>query len=242
MTPARYLNKPKAHPEYANEKISMPYGMNAKGVLLAIDDVYSYLFALNHESIQHGYPRLEDLMQPAGFSGLLSNIVVRAMASAFSTASPGLAVNTHLNGRPDLVPRAKYPDDYILRGDEGVEVKTSRSTGGWQGHNAESGWILIFQVDIDITTMPLYDRRPTEVVRVMIANLELSDWTFSGRSETSRRTPTASINPSGKAKLLAGAVYDRANAPPVADLFAAEPASGLLPMPPKRTRRPTRSR
>lgn len=242
MTPARYLNRPQARKEYANRRVVMPYGMNADGIVLAIDDVYSYLFALNHESIQHGYPRLEDLMQPAGYSGLLSNIVVRAMANAFSTASPGLAANTHLNGRPDLVPRALYPNDYVLQGTEGVEVKTSRFASGWQGHNPETGWLLIFQVDVDIETMPIYNRRPTEVVRVMIAKLDASDWTFAGRSATSRRTPTASINQSGKAKLIAGAVYDRANAPPIADLRAAERASGLLPMPPKRTRRPTRSR
>ena len=242
MTPARYLNRPKALMDYANPDVVMPYGMDANGIVAAIEDVYSYLFALNHESIQHGYPRLEDLMQPAGYSGLLSNIVVRAMANAFSSASPGLAVNTHLNGRPDLIPRALYPNDYALQATEGVEVKTSRFKSGWQGHNAEAGWILIFQVDVDIETMPIYNRRPTEVVRVMIARLELSDWTFSGRSETSRRTPTASINPSGKAKLEAGAVYDRANAPQPGGLFSAAPVSGLLPMPPKRTRRPTRSR
>ena len=35
------------------------------------------------------------------------------------------------------------------------------------------------------------------------------DWTFSGRREGSRRTPTASINPNGLQKLEAGAVYAR---------------------------------
>ena len=41
MTPARFLDRPKDNPDYADDQMLIPYGMNAKGVLLAIDDVYS---------------------------------------------------------------------------------------------------------------------------------------------------------------------------------------------------------
>jgi len=51
MTPARYLNRPKALMDYANPDVAMPYGMDANGIVAAIEDVYSYLFALNHESL-----------------------------------------------------------------------------------------------------------------------------------------------------------------------------------------------
>lgn len=181
--------------------------MTAAGVVAAVSDVYSYLHALNASSVEYGYGRLEDIMQPAGFSGLMSNVFVRALAREFSNATPGLAMNQHGNGRPDLVPRAVYEDDYILHGTEGVEVKASRATSGWQGHNAEAGWLMIVQFDIDIVTTPVYDRAPTTITRVMLAHLDADDWNVSGRSETSRRTPTASINQSGKEKLWSGIVY-----------------------------------
>src|SRR3954462_2677767 len=112
----RYLERPEAKREDANESVVLPYGVTAKGFVDAINDMYSYLHALNKASIEHGYNRLEDLMQPAGFSGLLSNVFVRSIARQFGTAVPGLAVNQHGGGRPDLVPRAKYQNDSVLQG------------------------------------------------------------------------------------------------------------------------------
>jgi hypothetical protein len=208
-----YLERPEAKPEEAVQTIALPYGMTAQGVVKAVNDTYSYLHALNKASIEHGYNRLEDLMQPAGFSGLLSNVFVRSIAKQFATATPGLAINQMGKGRPDLIPRAMYPGDAVHRGDDGVEVKASRSLSGWQGHNAELGWLLVVQFSVDVRTEPVYDRAPTVVNRVMLAELELSDWNYSGRGEGSRRTPTASVNESGFQKLAKGAVYVRAGAP-----------------------------
>jgi hypothetical protein len=209
MSPPRYLDRPQAEPAHADDSVVLPYGMTATGVVAAVNDLYGYLHALNRASIDHGYHRLEDLMQPAGFSGLLSNLVVRSLAREFGNATPGLAANQYPNGRPDLVPRAHYPEDSVLRGDAGIEVKVSRARSGWQGHNPETGWLMIVQVSIDTGTQPVYDRAPTMVERVMIANLTEEDWTFSGRGPESRRTPTASINLRGREKLERGLVYER---------------------------------
>src|SRR5262249_47875280 len=91
----RYLERPDAATDHAKEHIVVPYGMTARAVLRAINDVYAYLHALNRASVEHGYDRLEDLMQPAGFSGLLSNLFVRSVARECSTMTPGLAINQH---------------------------------------------------------------------------------------------------------------------------------------------------
>jgi len=48
-------------------------------------------------------------------------------------------------------------------------------------------------------------------VEVLAARLEETDWNFSGRSETSRRTITASINQDGMTKLRANPVYRHPN-------------------------------
>jgi len=42
---------------------------------------------------------------------------------------------------------------------------------------------------------------------VYAAKLELEDWSFSGRSATSRRTITASVNETGVARMKANWVY-----------------------------------
>jgi hypothetical protein len=121
-----------------------------------------------------------------------------------SKRSATVVANRYHNGRPDLVPRGMYPEDKCQRGDEGIEVKASRRSTGWQGHNKESGWLMMCQYSVDIDTDPAEMREPARVVRVLCARLEESDWSFSGRREGSRRTPTATI---AKAKLITSVVY-----------------------------------
>lgn len=218
LTVPRYLDRPQADAADADPNLALPYGLSAAGIVASINDLYAYLHALNAASIEHGYDRLEDIMLPAGFSGLLSELFVRAVAKQHGHSQPGIARNQRPGGRPDLVPRAVYPGDSVHRGEEGVEVKASGNATSWQGHNPETGWLMVVQVKIDRLTSPVYDRAPTEVLRVLIANLVEADWTYSGRSAESRRTPTASINRAGRDKLSAGTIFEkgrsRGEAPP----------------------------
>ena len=141
-----YLNRPEASDAHANQTLPLPYGINALSIVSAVNDVYGYLHALNQASINHGYSRLEELIQPpANFSGFISNIFVHAVAKRTGTATPGLAVNQYHNGRPDLVPRAHYQGDAVQQGEHGIEVKASRSQGSYQGHNIESGWLMVLR-------------------------------------------------------------------------------------------------
>jgi len=78
--PPRYLNRPEALEGDADVSVELPYGMTAAGVVAAINDAYAYLHALNRASIEHGYNRLEDLMQPAGFNALGRQKLERGLA------------------------------------------------------------------------------------------------------------------------------------------------------------------
>jgi hypothetical protein len=205
----RYLERPTADLADADAAVTLPYALTSTAVVRALKDMYAYLHALNRASRDYGYDRLEDNMRAADFSGFFSELAVRAMAEATDAeaANPGLRANRWKNGRPDLIPRGVYPKDAAQHGDKGIEVKASRYTGGWQGHNIERGYLMVVQFAIDTVTLPIYDRSPTVVERVMVAHLEPADWGFSGRSATSRRTATASVLTSGVAKLRAASVY-----------------------------------
>lgn len=48
---------------------------------------------------------------------------------------------------------------------------------------------------------------PFRFAGVFAAKLELEDWTYAGRAATSRRTITASINPSGLRKIQDNWIY-----------------------------------
>jgi len=198
-----YTDRPTLHPRGFRPQVTLPYGLRPAEIRAAMDDLYDFLYNVNNFLTSRGYDRLEETLAGAMFSGLMSELVVQSV----SRHSVTMTKNTWHNGRPDLVPAAHYPNDSVLRGDEGIEVKASRYESGWQGHNIESGWIMIFQYKIDLETEPIEDRDPTKFERVLCARLDESDWSFSGRGAASRRTITASIRRSGTEKLAANPVY-----------------------------------
>ena len=102
-----------------------------------------------------------------------------------------------------MVPLERFPEDAIQHADEGIEIKGSRYLRGWQGHNPESTWLMVFMFDSIKNINP----KPFRFVAVFGAQLTKDDWQFSGRSETSRRTITASVAKSGYEKMLGNWIY-----------------------------------
>jgi hypothetical protein len=203
-SPEPYVRRPTLYSEGFNANAKLPYGLTVTEVRKAMEGVYDFLHDLNGFLVSRGYERLEEIILGNSLSGFISELVVKSLGACSRT----LARNGKIGGHPDLIPRGKYPDDTVLRADEGIEVKTSIQSGGWQGHNPERSWIMVVQYAVDVTTEPVEDSRPSEILKVMCALLEESDWSFSGRVGASRRTPTASILKSGTAKLQANAVYE----------------------------------
>jgi len=148
---------------------------------------------------------LQELILGNSLSGLISEFVVKSLARASQT----LMANKKVGGYPDLLPKTKYSTDTVLKGTDGIEVKTSIQRGGWQGHNPEKCWVMIFRYTIgkqkDNTTLPL------TFTEILCARLVKSDWSFSGRKQGSRRTPTASIKKTGVEKLRSNFVYRAPN-------------------------------
>jgi hypothetical protein len=120
-----------------------------------------------------------------------------------------LARNLYHNGHPDLIPASRFPGNAIQYSHEGIEVKASRYLKGWQGHNVEASWLMVFVFDSnrpnDVTNG--IEPRPFRFVKVIGAQLEDSDWRFSGRTGESRRTITASVQATGYEKMEANWIY-----------------------------------
>jgi len=201
---SRYLIKPDINTHGLNSEALLPFNLTLKDLADTIDDTHEFLHLLNTFLVEKGYLRLEEILLGNSFAGLLSEILVKTL----SDHSMELTRNTKVGGYPDLIPEDRYPDNSVLRG-TGVEIKASKQNSGFQGHNPEPGWIMIFRYSVDTKTEPMEERAPTEIVEVMCAELIESDWTFSGRSEKSRRTITASINRYGMAKLRENKIYSK---------------------------------
>jgi len=197
------IQRPRLTEAYFFPGVQLPYGLTVTEVKAAINAAYDLLHDINAFLVSRGYARLEDLLLGNAFAGLLSEVLVKSLSDHSAT----LVRNAYTGGHPDLILRGVYPNNAVLRAPEGLEVKSSRQSGGWQGHNPEAGWVMVFRYAVDSKTIPLEARQPTQIVEVLAARLEMSDWNFSGRSGTSRRTITASINRHGMAKLRGNCVY-----------------------------------
>lgn len=185
-----------------NPQVALPHGLTRDHLAAAMSDYTKFLGLVNKQIRSAGMERMESFMMPANFSSMVGEFLITRIGKH----CPGLVKNAYHNGHPDLLPVGEYKDDSILRGDHGIEVKTSRAESGWQGHNAEETWLMVFVIDVNSPNDhdPI---RPFRFRRALGAQLEQSDWTVSGRGEGSRRTPTAGVNSSGLEKMQANWIY-----------------------------------
>lgn len=168
-------------------------------------DFLDFLGFVNQQLATKTMLRLESFLMPANFSSMVGEF----MTAAIPKYCPSLVKNRYHNGHPDMVPKGKFPDDSILHATEGIEIKASRHGSGWQGHNAENVWLMVFVFDANSArdTAQGIDPKPFRFVKVVGAQLEKKDWAFSGRSATSRRTITASVTRAGFEKMEANWIY-----------------------------------
>ncbi len=186
-----------------NPDAVLPYGLTADIVFQAMNDFVEFLTFVNSSLNAKGIVRLENLIMPANFSSLVGEFMIQRIAAHSKT----LVQNRHHNGHPDLLPVGRYPNDKAQHELDGIEVKASRNLSGWQGHNAEDVWLMVFVFENNSQSEVDKPPIPFRFLKVIGAQLTKSDWKFAGRSETSRRTITASITESGRRKMEANWVY-----------------------------------
>ncbi|MCC6542863.1 MAG: hypothetical protein IT225_11645 [Flavobacteriales bacterium] len=187
--------------EHLNRAATLPYGLTVAEVAEAVGETYRLFNGLNGFLTSSGFRPFEELLLGNSLSGVLSEFLVKNIARC----SDKVLANVKVGGHPDLLPVGVYSSDQVLKGHEGIEVKSSIQRGGWQGHNPEDCWLLIFRYIIgkqkDGKIVPL------TFVEILCAQLTKADWSYSGRKGESRRTPTASITTHGMVKLRSNAIY-----------------------------------
>ena len=188
-------------PDRFNPAADTPYGCTTDHVHKAMNDFAEFLGFINEQLHNRRIPRLESFLMPANFSSMVGEY----MGASLPRYCPSITRNRYHNGHPDLLPKGMFPGDSVLHTTEGIEVKASRYMSGWQGHNPEDVWLMVFVFDANSSRDVAKDipAKPFRFVKVVSARLRKDDWRFSGRSETSRRTITASVARSGYEKMEA---------------------------------------
>lgn len=169
-------------------------------------DFTEFLRTVDSELVRKGMARLEEMLMPANFSSMVGEFICSNLPKHCST----IAKNAYHNGHPDLLPAGKYPENAAQHvGSDGIEVKASRYMKGWQGHNPEDVWLMVFVFQGGRPTDVRTAKSPTKFrfLAVYGALLKKADWQFAGRSATSRRTITATVLPSGFEKMAGNWIY-----------------------------------
>ena len=192
-------------PEGFNRDAEIPYGLTINSIHKAMDAFVDFLSFINTQLHTKRMPRLETLLMPANFSSMVGEFIVTVIPQYCRT----LVKNHYHNGHPDLIPKDMFPGNSILHATEGIEVKASRHKSGWQGHNPEDVWLLVFVFDANSNRDNIKGvlPKPFRFVKVVGARLTKNDWSFSGRSMTSRRTITATVARSGCKKMEMNWIY-----------------------------------
>jgi len=189
-----------------NPDYGLPYGLTTKHIKKSMQDFLDFLGFVNQQLNTRNMPRLESFLMPANFSSMVGEYMNITIPKYCTT----LAKNQYHNGHPDLIPIGVFADNAVQHSTEGIEIKGSRHLAGWQGHNAESIWLMVFVFDSNTSNdgLKMIMPKPFSFQAVYAAKLEKSDWAFSGRSATSRRTITASVTQQGVQKMKANWVYE----------------------------------
>ncbi|MBN1995641.1 MAG: hypothetical protein JW953_23335 [Anaerolineae bacterium] len=197
------------NPNCFNPSYTLPYDLTTEHIHRAMNDFLDFLGFINQQLRTKDIPRLETFLMPANFSSIVGEFMNMSIPKYCS----GLVKNLYHNGHPDLIPKGLFPNDAVQYASEGIEIKGSRHKSGWQGHNPESIWLMVFYFDSNTSR----DKgkgvapKPFCFKGVYAAKLNKNDWTFSGRSGTSRRTITASVNQPGVKKMKENWLYEDLN-------------------------------
>src|SRR5947207_8469084 len=170
-----------------NSQAYLPFQLRLEDFEIAMQDVYDLFYDVNTGLLEKGLERLDDFLRPAIMSGLLSDL----LTASLSKHSRALTQNNYFNGHPDLVVKGAYPNDSAKAGTEGVEIKTTRKTGGAvDTHGAREQWMAVFVYAIDVQTEPARERAPMRFTEIYLGRVTVEDFRKNARGELGTRTAT----------------------------------------------------
>lgn len=111
-----------------NLKCILPYDLKLELLKNAMQDFLDYPGFINQQAISKGMLRLETLLTPADFSSMVGEY----MNITLPMYCPTLVKIQYPNGHHDLIPANFFKNNAIQYSTEGLEIKASRHSSGWQ--------------------------------------------------------------------------------------------------------------
>ncbi|MGQ0656943.1 MAG: hypothetical protein ACT4NU_02435 [Chromatiales bacterium] len=185
-----------------NTSAELPFALRLKDFEMAMQDVYDFFYDVNTGLLERSLERLDDMLRPAIMSGLLSDMLTASLAKH----SRSLTENRYHNGHPDLIVKGVYAENAVKAGREGVEIKTTRKSGGAvDTHGARDQWMCVFVYEVDGESEPARERKPMSFTEIHLGPVRVEDFRKNPRSELGTRTAT--LHRDGIEKLRRNWIY-----------------------------------
>ena len=115
------------NPRYVNRRVGLPYGLRYRRSREGRGGDVPAFFTLNDlvPSKAAASVHQEELLLGNSLSGMISEFLVKNIARTAET----LEANAKVGGHPDLLPKGHYASNLVLKGDEGIEIKSSIQRG-----------------------------------------------------------------------------------------------------------------
>ena len=197
------VKRAEVHESCFNAAAEYPYSLRRMDFVSAMQDVYDFFADVNENLTAKGLQRLDEMLRPAAMSGMLSDMITDSMANH----SRGLTSNLFHNGHPDLIVKGRYPQDGVKAGEEGVEIKATRSRGGavdMHGARNQTLCVWVYEVDND-RSKSVYEREPLRFREIYLGEVTVDDFRRNNRGALG--TPTSTLHREGIKKFRQSWVY-----------------------------------
>ena len=112
----------------------------------------------------------------------------------------------HFRSVDEVIVQGVYADNAVKAGADGIEIKTTRKSGGAvDTHGAREQWMCVFVYDTDSETEPARDRRPMTFTEIYLGKVSIKDFRKNPRGELGTRTAT--LHREGIKKLRENWIY-----------------------------------
>ena len=169
-----------------------------------MSDFLDFLGFINEQLDTRQIPRLESFLMPANFSSMVGEF----MTVAIPKYCRSIVKNNITTAIPTCCPRQVSRRFRFARHDGNrnqgfaARQRLARATTP----KTFGSWCSCSMPTVRGTAQGIAPK-PFRFVKVVGAQLDKSDWAFSGRSATSRRTITASVTRTGFEKMEANWIY-----------------------------------
>jgi hypothetical protein len=128
------------------------------------------------------------------------------LTASLAKHSRVLTENQYFNGHPDLIVQGFYPRNSVKAGTEGIEIKTTRKSGGAvDTHGARNQWMCVFVYAVDTESEPASERKSMTYAEVYLGKVTIEDFRRNPRGELGTRTAT--LHRDGIKKLRENWIY-----------------------------------